>query len=255
MLYVWQRLLKVRLNTFQKPNILQFQDFKILSSQGYIIDAYPWIIFILAGLVLQGQCSLTDENYEGSSWWWWKADDLLNSRLLVCTELWCSETPVLTQAYHCGSSDKALPHPHTPPDTALELTVPQTLLCPLLKGAEVKPSAWPARSWHLMALSLSHPTVSDCDHYETLPFNFSSFSYTQENKPSALPDTALKNRSWMSLLISTIWVLSYAICLTGWFLALNSRKILTSQTLIWVNSYALASVVTWGCNETLTKDL
>lgn len=63
MLYVWQRLLKVRLNTFQKPNILQFQDFKILSSQGYIIDVYPWIIFILAGLVLQGQHSLTDKNY------------------------------------------------------------------------------------------------------------------------------------------------------------------------------------------------
>lgn len=62
MLYVWQRLLKVRLNTFQKPNILQFQDFKILSSQGYIIDAFPWIIFILAGLVLQGQHSLRDEN-------------------------------------------------------------------------------------------------------------------------------------------------------------------------------------------------
>lgn len=55
MLYVWQRLLKVRLNTFQKPNILQFQDFKILSNQSYIIDAYPWIIFILAGFVLQGQ--------------------------------------------------------------------------------------------------------------------------------------------------------------------------------------------------------
>lgn len=62
MLYVWQRLLKVRLNTFQKPNILQFQDFKILSSQGYIIDAFLWIIFILAGLVLQGQHSLRDEN-------------------------------------------------------------------------------------------------------------------------------------------------------------------------------------------------
>lgn len=63
MLYVWQRLLKVRLDTFQKPNILRFQDFKILSSQSYIIDAYPWIIFILAGFVLQGQHSLTDENY------------------------------------------------------------------------------------------------------------------------------------------------------------------------------------------------
>lgn len=55
MLYVWQRLLKVRLNTFQKPNILQFQDFKILSSQSCIIDAYPCIIFILVGFVLQGQ--------------------------------------------------------------------------------------------------------------------------------------------------------------------------------------------------------
>lgn len=62
MLYVWQRLLKVRLNTFQKPNILQFQDFKILSSQGSIIDAYPWIIFILAGSALQEQHNLRDEN-------------------------------------------------------------------------------------------------------------------------------------------------------------------------------------------------
>lgn len=74
----------------------------------------------------------------GSSWWWWKADDLLNSRLLVSTELWCSERQVLTQVYHCRSSDKALPHPHKPPDTALELTVHQTLLCPLVRGAEVK---------------------------------------------------------------------------------------------------------------------
>lgn len=40
MLYVWQRLLKVRLNTFQEANILQFQDFKMLSSQGYIINAH-----------------------------------------------------------------------------------------------------------------------------------------------------------------------------------------------------------------------
>lgn len=91
----------------------------------------------------------------GSSWWWWKADDLLDSRLLVSTVLWCSERQVVIQAYHCGSSDKALPPPHTPPDTALELTVHQTLLCPLLKGAEVKPSAWPARNWHLMDPSLS----------------------------------------------------------------------------------------------------
>lgn len=136
----------------------------------------------------------------GSSWWWWKADDPLNSRLLPFTELWCSERQVVTKAHHCGSSDKVLPHPHTPSDTALELTVHQTLLYPLLEGAEVKPSAWPSRNWHLMALSLSLPTVSDCDHHETLPSNFSSFSYTQENKPSVLPlpGTALKNRSWMS---------------------------------------------------------
>lgn len=63
MLYVWQRLLEVRLNTFQEANILQFQDFKILSSQGYIINAHPQIIFILAGFAVQGQHSLTDENY------------------------------------------------------------------------------------------------------------------------------------------------------------------------------------------------
>lgn len=227
MLYVWQRLLKVRLNTFQKPNILQFQDFKILSSQGYIIDAFPWIISILAGLVLQGQCSLTDENCD-------------REQLRVMEGTWPPEQQVTgfhwalmlwETSYHCGSSDKALPHPHTPADTALELTVHQTLLCPLVKGAEVKPSAWPARNWHLMVLCLSQPTVSDCDHYETLP---SSFLYTQQNKPSALPlpDTALKNRSGMSLLISTIWVLSYSVYLTGSFLALNSRKILTSQTII-----------------------
>lgn len=153
----------------------------------------------------------------GSSWWWWKADDILN------TELWCSERPRLITV-GVLISDKALPHPHTPPDTALELTAHQTLLCPLLKGAEVKLSAWPARNWHLMVLSLSPPRVSDCDHCETLP---SSFLYTQENKP--FTDIALKNRSWMSLLISTIWVPSYSIYLKGFFWALNSRKILTSQ--------------------------
>lgn len=46
----------------------------------------------------------------------------------------------MTKAYHCGSSDEAFPHSQMPPDTALELTVHQTILCPLLKGAEVKPS-------------------------------------------------------------------------------------------------------------------
>lgn len=172
----------------------------------------PWLVWSFKDNTASQMKIIT-----GSSWWWWKADDLLSSRLLISTELWCSERQVVTQANHCGTSDNS--HPHAPPATALELTGHQTLFCTLLKGAEVKPSAWPARNWHLMDLFLSLPTVSECDHCETLPSNFYSFLYTQESKHSAvpLPYTALENSSWMSLLISTIWALSYSVYLTGFF--------------------------------------
>lgn len=57
MLYVWQRLLKVRLNTFQEPNILQFQAFEILSSYDDIVNVYPQVIFTLGGFALQSEAA------------------------------------------------------------------------------------------------------------------------------------------------------------------------------------------------------
>lgn len=64
---------------------------------------------------------------------YWKGDDLPDSMLLVSTELWCTESQVVTGIVTVGVLERPFFLPVRPQTQPLELTVNQTLLCPLLE--------------------------------------------------------------------------------------------------------------------------